>query len=131
MLCMHDVTLKQFGALVESGIAALPKEFLEKIRNVAMVIQDEPTEEQLKENGVEPGHTLLGLYEGIPQIDRWGYGEVTPDKITIFKHPILEEAEFEADIARIVTETVWHEIAHHFGMEDDAIEAAEHRRNQT
>lgn len=126
-----SMTLKQFTILVERGIAELPKEFLEKIQNVAIVVADEPTAAQLQENDVEKGHTLLGLYEGIPQIDRWGYGETMPDKITIFKHPILEEAESDADIARIVTETVWHEIAHHFGLEDDAIERAEHRRNQT
>jgi predicted Zn-dependent protease with MMP-like domain len=95
----------------------------------AIVIADEPSDEQLRHNGITDGSTLLGLYEGIPLTERgdlYGVGIVLPDKITIFKLPILEEAQGdEMEIRKIVTETVWHEIAHYFGYDDEEIEARE------
>ena len=122
------MTNKRFEELVAEGIDAIPERFLVKLKNVAVVIADEPTEAQLRENDIPEGDTLLGLYEGIPIIERGeGYGGmVLPDKITIFKLPVLEEAgNDENAIRRVVKETVWHEIAHYFGYQDEEIEERE------
>lgn len=119
------MTDERFEALVSEGIEAIPERFLKKLENVAVVIADMPTTEQLKENNISDGETLLGLYEGIPLIERGeAYGGlVLPDKITIFKLPVLDEAGAdENEIRRVVKETVWHEIAHYFGYDDEEIE---------
>lgn len=126
LFCMNDTDFEQ---LVAEGIDAIPERFLKQLENVAIVIADEPSDEQLRHNGITDGSTLLGLYEGIPLTERgdlYGVGIVLPDKITIFKLPILEEAQGdEMEIRKIVTETVWHEIAHYFGYDDEEIEARE------
>src|SRR3989344_8816330 len=124
------MTNKRFEELVAEGIDAIPERFLVKWKNVAVVIADEPTEAQLRENNIPEEETLLGLYEGIPLIERGeGYGGmVLPDKITIFKLPVLEEAgDDEDEIRRVVKETVWHEIAHYFGYDDEEIEKREEK----
>jgi predicted Zn-dependent protease with MMP-like domain len=118
-----------FERLVREGIADIPERFLEKLDNVAIIISDEPTAEQLASCHVRGHSTLLGLYEGVPQIDRGGDGMgMLPDTITIFQKPILETAPSEDEIREIVMETVWHEIAHHFGMDDAMIHKGEHKR---
>lgn len=125
------MTIEKFEELVNSGINAIPKEFLDKIENVEIIIETEPTLEQLKKLKIRKNYTLFGLYEGIPKTKRWGYGLVLPDKITIFKNPIEQASRSEEEIQKIVTETVWHEIAHHFGMDEERVRAAEKRRNKT
>lgn len=123
---MTDETFEQ---LVAEGIDTIPKRFLDQLHNVAIVTADKPTREQLKSNGIEDDSTLLGLYEGIPLTSRgdlYGMGEILPDKITIFKEPILEEAGDDPERVReVVRDTVWHEIAHYFGYDDDEIEKRE------
>ena len=123
------MTDERFEQLVSEGIDTIPEKFLRRLENVAIVIADEPTKAQLKENQVEAGNTLLGLYEGIPLVKRgdyYGTGEVLPDKITIFKNPILAHAgSDEAALRELVRDTVWHEIAHYFGYDDLAIEHRE------
>jgi predicted Zn-dependent protease with MMP-like domain len=120
---------EQFEKLVEEGISAIPEKFLKKLNNVGIVVEEEPTKEQLKENGIGAGYTLFGLYHGIPQTQRWNYGGgVLPDKITIFKNPIIAEADSAEEVREIVCETVWHEIAHHFGMDEEMVEAMEAKR---
>lgn len=119
---------EEFEQLVSEGIDAIPVHFLSKLENVAIVIADEPTKLQRKENHIGPHSTLLGLYEGVPLTARgesYG-GMVLPDKITIFKKPILEEAGNNKEVIRaLVRSTVWHEIAHYFGYDDDAIKERE------
>lgn len=124
------MTDERFEQLVAEGVDAIPERFLKKLDNVAVVIANVPTPEQLQQNHVPDGETLLGLYEGVPLIERGeNYGGfVLPDKITIFKLPILEEANGdEEEVRRVVKETVWHEIAHYFGYDDEAIEEREER----
>lgn len=111
---------ERFEQLVDEGIAAIPEKFRRLLDNVAVVIEDEPP----------AGQDLLGLYEGVPKPERGhNYTSVLPDKITIFMNPVLEEAGGDGEMVRkIVRDTVWHEIAHHFGFDDEEIEAAEERR---
>ncbi len=115
----------EFEELVNEGIKAIPKRFLEKLNNIEIVIEDEPTPEQIRKLKLSKNSTIFGLYEGIPQTKRWHYGQVLPDKITIFKNPIEEIARSEEEIKEIVKNTVWHEIAHHFGFDEKRIRELE------
>ncbi len=113
-----------FEILINRAIESLPKEFFDKLENVSIVIQDWPSIRQGQEqmNRGDRG-ILLGLYEGIPQTRRgnYGIGGPLPDKITIFKLPILMMSQDPKDIENNVADTVVHEIAHHFGMSDEEI----------
>ena len=111
---------KKFEKIVRKGIKAIPKRFLEKLDNVDICIEDEPR--------VRSSSLIFGLYEGVPQTERRHYGQVLPDKITIFKRPIEKVACSEKEIKEIVKNTVWHEIAHHFGMDEKRVRKAEHQR---
>ena len=120
----------EFEKIVNAGISAIPKRFLQKLDNVAVVIEDEPTPAQKEKLHLHKGWALFGLYEGVPQTKRGVYyGSVLPDKITIFKKPIIEAALNEEHIKEIVKNTVWHEIAHHFGMNEEEVHRSEARRN--
>ncbi len=124
---MIKVDDKKFEELVRKGIEAIPDKFLKKLDNVAIVVEKEPTPAQLEKLKLGKGHKLFGLYEGIPQIKRGYYSGVLPDKITIFKGPIEEVASTEEEIEDIVMRTVWHEIAHHFGLSEAEVRKAEKR----
>ncbi len=123
------MTDERFEQLVSEGIDTIPEKFLKRLDNVAIVIADNPTKSQLRENHVGNGSTLLGLYEGVALTrrgDSYGNGGVLPDKITIFKEPILNASGHdEARLREVVRDTVWHEIAHYFGYDDHQIEARE------
>jgi predicted Zn-dependent protease with MMP-like domain len=122
------MTLESFEKLVNEGIEKIPQRFLDKLKNVGIVIEDEPTPEQLKKLKVGKNYFLFGLYEGVPKTERWGTDPLMPDKITIFKNHIEKSAQSEEEIKEIVKETVWHEIAHHFGMNEEMVRKAENRR---
>lgn len=129
---------KKFEEIVRKGIKAIPKNFLEKLNNIDICIEQEPTPYQLQELKTRKNSLILGLYEGVPQTERQHYGQVLPDKITIFKKPIERVAgsrqrrgsseATQKEIKEIVTNTVWHEIAHHFGMSEKRVRKAERQR---
>ena len=122
---------KAFEKLVADGIDAVPAKFTSRLNNVAIVIEDAPTAEQLATGHVHPGWTLFGLYQGVPQNKRGNYTMVLPDKITIFKLPILFAAANDPErVKEIVRNTVWHEIAHHFGLNEAEVRALEAKRQQ-
>lgn len=110
----HDT----FQKLVEEALDLLPKEFAEKLNNVAVVVEDFPTPYQIGKSRLAPGLLLLGLYEGVPQTKRGIYYSSIPDKITIFKNAIEAVAKTPKDIRAQVRATVIHEIGHHFGLSD-------------
>lgn len=122
-----------FERLVEEGVLLIPEKFRERIKNVAFLIEDEPSEEVRREEGLEEGETLLGLYQGIPATargDSYGVGPTLPDTITLYKLPIEAEArESGDDIRTIVAETVWHEVAHYFGMDEEGVRLREEGRD--
>ncbi len=122
--------IEKFEQLVDEGIKDIPQKFLDKLDNVGIVIEDNPSPEQMKKLKMRKDYLLFGLYEGIPKTDRWGYAQVLPDKITIFKNQIEEYAHSEEDIRKLVRDTVWHEIAHHFGMNEKEVRDAEMRRKK-
>ncbi|MEK7195246.1 MAG: metallopeptidase family protein, partial [Patescibacteria group bacterium] len=121
----------EFEKIVAEGISAIPEKFLRRLSNVAVVVSDEPTPEQKKKLDIHPNWTLFGLYEGVPQVARGAnYSAVSPDKITIFQKPIEDRAVDEEDVKKIVRDTVWHEIAHHFGMDESRVRRAEVKRRK-
>lgn len=108
-----------FERLVAASVNALPREFHELLHNIEVVVEDRPTLEQLDEAGMEPGDSLLGLYEGVPLTERGSYyGMVLPDKISIFQRPIEDACRSDAEIKAEVRRVVLHEIAHYFGFDD-------------
>jgi len=124
------MTDEQFSQLVSEGIDAIPEHFRKLMDNVAVTIEAVARPEQLNEVPIAQGHTLLGLYQGVPRTRRGpNYSMVLPDKITIFKEPIVALGGTPEGIRKIVTDTVWHEIAHHFGLDDHAIDVAQKRRH--
>jgi predicted Zn-dependent protease with MMP-like domain len=119
-----------FEDLVDEALEDLPDEFAERLDNVDIVVRSRPTRRMLREVGIRRG-TLLGLYQGVPQTHRsTSYGSVLPDRILVFREPILDEADalcpqdgdFDEAVRRVVCKTVLHEIGHHFGLSDDDLE---------
>ncbi len=111
---------RTFARVVDEAMESLPEEFALRLDNVAVVVRDEPTEEDLREAGLGPREELFGLYVGVPLTDRVGYHMVLPDRILIFQGP--HERHFpEADLVEEVQRTVVHEVAHHFGISDERL----------
>ena len=114
---MYELTDEQFDALITLAMDELPQEYIKGLENVAIVMADEPTEEQKVKMKLRENTILLGLYEGIPLTQRGaGYTFVLPDKITLFKHSILRVVRNEAELFEQIKRTLWHEIAHYYGL---------------
>ena len=114
---MADLAGEQdrFDALVRLAIAAIPPLFAERLGSVAIVVEEEPTPEQLSSVGA-PG--LFGLYQGVPRT-AWGADQVpVPSKITIFRGPLVRAHRDPEELAKAVVDVVEHEVAHHFGISD-------------
>jgi predicted Zn-dependent protease with MMP-like domain len=110
---------ERFDRLVDRAVAGIPSPFREALDQIALVIADEPSREQLRENGLEPDDTLYGLYEGVP-LAEWGSDWIPePTRITIFRLPLEEDFPDPEDLADEVRITILHELAHHLGIEDE------------
>jgi len=120
------VTHTEFEALVERALSSLPRQFKDKIRNVAVVVEDWADDETLEELGIEPPDTIYGLYRGTDITRRdSSYGNMLPDTIHIYQGPIEEDCINAAEMAELVKDTVIHEIGHYFGLDDDTMEGIE------
>jgi predicted Zn-dependent protease with MMP-like domain len=120
------VTHAEFESLVERALGSLPRQFKEKIRNVAVVVEDWADDETLDELGIEPPDTIYGLYRGTDITRRdSSYGNVLPDTIHIYQGPIEEDCVDVDEMADLVRDTVIHEIGHYFGLDDDTMEGIE------
>jgi len=116
------VSYEEFEQLVIDALATLPSQILDRMENVAITVQDWPTRAQLRSSEVPPGSTLFGLYQGVPLTRRTShYGLVPPDRITIFRGPLLSHFQTPEAITDQVRRTVVHEIAHYFGMDEAQI----------
>lgn len=113
---------EKFEQLVARAIESMPEEIRERLENIDIIVADEPTRDQLMYSGLRKDETLLGLYEGVPLTARTsGYSNVMPDKITIFQKPIEVACKNENQITSKIQQVVRHEIAHHFGIDDDRL----------
>ncbi len=111
-----------FRQLVREAVAELPRDLLERVHNVAIVIEWRPTARDRKAAGVGPGRTLLGLYHGIPLTKRGEYYNlVPPDKISIYQEPIEAFCRDDEEVREQVRKTVLHELGHYFGIDDDRL----------
>jgi predicted Zn-dependent protease with MMP-like domain len=119
----------EFDKLVADAFARIPARFRKRMKNVALIVEAEPTPEQLARGRVQRGGTLLGLYEGRPLTRRSVFEPFAmPDRIVIFQGPHERMAHSPEHLAQMVADTVWHEIAHYFGMNEVQVRAAERKR---
>lgn len=124
----------QFEEMIaEEFPKAVPEKFREKIKNVGILVEDEPSAELRRERGLSDGETLLGLYSGVPLTlrgDSYGIGMAVPDTITLYQKSIEEIAGSDdpVEIRKVVHETLWHEVGHYFGLSDEEIEKREEER---
>lgn len=122
------MTEAEFRELVEEAIDTIPLRFAREVRNLAIVIEGEPSEELLDEMEIDEAGSLLGLYQGTPLNERgWGYGNQLPDKITLFQDTIEDECDNEDEIIVAIGETLIHELGHYFGMSEAEIMDIEER----
>ncbi|MFO7711955.1 MAG: metallopeptidase family protein [Dehalococcoidia bacterium] len=120
---------ERFEALVARAVEHLPPEFQQELENVDIVIQDWPTNMQLRRTRLASRAQLLGLYEGVPRTKRGrSYGLVLPDKISIFQKAIEARCRSESGVEALVGEVVLHELAHHFGLDDRTLRRIERER---
>jgi predicted Zn-dependent protease with MMP-like domain len=111
-----------FEALVERALDAIPAPFRDGLRDVAIVIEDEPTPDQRRANDLDPDDVLYGLYEGVPRTE-WGADWVAaPNKISLFRLPLEADYPDPEDLEDEVRLTVIHELAHHLGIDDDRLD---------
>jgi len=112
---------RPFEQLVERALASIPMPFAAALEEVAVVIEDAPTPEQLRDNELDPDDWLYGLYEGVPRTE-WGADwAATPNKISLFRFPLEADFADPEDLEEEVRITVIHELAHHLGIDDDRL----------
>ena len=122
------MTRDAFRRLVTEAITLIPKRFRREMRNLALVVEDEPDAELLEEMEIEPPDSLYGLYQGTPLPERtWDYGNALPDRITLYQRPIEEDCEDEDEIRAVIGETLIHEVGHYFGLSEEEIEEIEEK----
>jgi predicted Zn-dependent protease with MMP-like domain len=122
---MIVVSDDEFQALINQALTELPGEHVKNIKNIAILYEEIPTPEQRLKVNLHDNQTLLGLYEGLPLSQRQGMTRVLPDKITLFKRPLESHANTPTELKEQIKHTLWHEIAHYYGLDHDQIHALE------
>lgn len=123
-----NISDQEFSELISQAMDELPQEYVGRLNNVAVTYEDEPTREQREELRLRCDQTLFGLYQGIPMTKRGnGYNLVIPDKITLFKSPMLAVSPDMTSLKAQIKHTLWHEIAHFFGLDHDRIHSIERK----
>jgi predicted Zn-dependent protease with MMP-like domain len=124
---MLNISDPEFETLVAEGIDAIPPLYQRYLQNVAFLIEDDPTPEQRIRLNLYPNETLFGLYEGVPLPRRNGMDKLLPDKITIFKNPMLAACKDVAELKELLRHTIWHEVAHYYGLDHKRIHELEEK----
>jgi predicted Zn-dependent protease with MMP-like domain len=117
-----EARLTAFERLVDRALAGIPSPFRESLAEVAVLIEDEPSLEQLDENDLGPDETLYGLYEGVPRTEWAADWAISPNRITLFRLPLEDDYPDPRDLEAEVRRTVIHELAHHLGIDDDRLD---------
>jgi predicted Zn-dependent protease with MMP-like domain len=112
-----DISDEQFERLIDEALASLPGEHVRNIRNIAITWADNPSDDQREKLRLRSHETLLGLYEGVPLAQRQGIAPTLPDKITLFKGPLIQRAETVDGLREEIRHTLWHEIGHYYGLD--------------
>lgn len=124
---------EEFEKLIEEGYEKLPEWVRGKIKNVAILVEDEPSEEVRTREGLTEEETLLGYYQGIPLTargDHYGVGITMPDTITLYQKSIEHAAEADGlPVSQVITETIWHEFFHYFGASEEEVRKREQERD--
>jgi predicted Zn-dependent protease with MMP-like domain len=119
---------EEFERLVVEAVTLIPKRFRREMKNLALVVEDEPSPELLEEMEIVPPDSLYGLYQGTPLPERtWAFGNSLPDRITLFQRPIEDDCEDADDVRAVIGETLIHEVGHYFGLSEEEIEEIEER----
>jgi predicted Zn-dependent protease with MMP-like domain len=130
---------REFIALAQGEWDAMPEKFAAKVKNIALLVEDEPDEEVRHLENIQGEDTLLGLYRGVPLTERgseYGVGGTLPDTITLYRLPILDEAleltddhtsEFRSNVRKVLRETLWHEVGHYMGLDEHPINEREEK----
>ena len=122
------MTREHFDALVDDAVRSIPARFRAALRNIVIVVEDEPSQEVLDEMEIDSSDTLFGLYLGTPLTERrWDYGNALPDRVTLFQRPIERESEDRDDVVAAIGETLIHELGHYFGLSEEEIEEIEEK----
>jgi len=122
------MTRAAFERLVAEAVTLIPPRFRREMKNLALVVEEEPGADLLEEMEIEPPDSLYGLYQGTPLPERtWDFGNALPDRITLFQRPIEEDCEDEDEIRVVIGETLIHEVGHYFGLSEEEIEAIEEK----
>jgi predicted Zn-dependent protease with MMP-like domain len=111
-----------FEQLVDRALADIPTPYSDALREVAIVVEDEPSAEQKAENGIEPWDSMYGLYEGVPRVEYGADWAASPNRITLFRLPLEEDFPDRVELEAEVRMTVLHELAHHLGIDDDRLD---------
>ncbi len=122
---MVEVSDDEFQQLIDEALTKLPGEHAKNIKNIAILYELEPTPEQRDKTNLQPYQTLLGLYEGLPLSRRQGQTRLYPDKITLFKGPLTRKAANLMTLQEDIKHTLWHEIAHYYGLDHGRIHELE------
>ncbi len=116
---MKNINLQEFECLLSEAYDGLPSELKNKLHNVAIIAENKPTSDQLQTLGRAANeHDLFGLFEGYSQASRLNFGPVLPDRITLFRIPILRHCSDLPEVKEKILSTLKHEIAHHFGSDE-------------
>jgi predicted Zn-dependent protease with MMP-like domain len=115
------MTFEEFEKLVGEALTDLPEKFVRQLDNVAVTVEEWPTEDDFRSVNLSAGNLLFGLYRGVPKTKRDQNYSALPDKIVIFFGPIMAVSVNEEEIKKQIRKTVLHEIAHHFGMSEEEI----------
>jgi predicted Zn-dependent protease with MMP-like domain len=122
------MTRARFEQLVAEAIRTIPSRFRDELKNIAVIVEDEPSDDLLDEMEIDPPDTLFGLYQGTPLTERtWDYGNALPDRIVLYQGPIEDASDTEDDVVVTVGETLIHEVGHYFGLSEEELEEIEER----
>ncbi|MBI2008988.1 metallopeptidase family protein [Candidatus Saccharibacteria bacterium] len=124
---MVKISDKQFNKIVAEAIDGIPPPYIDRLENVAFILEEEPTRQQTKALGLRCRDLLFGLYEGVPLPQRLSDTKLLPDKITLFKKPLMSISKDIGELTKNIKHTVWHEVAHYYGLDHRRIHELERR----
>lgn len=122
---MQVPTDEEFDDIISQALDTLPEKYTSRLKNIAIIYEDEPTPKQREELQLHCNQLLFGLYEGVPLPKRGGLDPILPDKITIFKVPLAVTSKNLTELQEKVRHTLWHEMAHYFGLDHKRIHELE------